>query len=43
MDLKEIGGTLPINFLWLRIGTYGNSCEYGNESYGSIKDGKFLD
>jgi hypothetical protein len=29
--------------MWLRIGTSGGLCEYGNELSGSIKGGKFLD
>ena len=28
---------------WLRIGTGGGACEYGNELSGSIKSGEFLD
>ena len=28
---------------WLRIGTGGGACEYGNELSGSIKCGEFLD
>ena len=28
---------------WLRIGTGGRHCEYGNELSGSIKCGEFLD
>jgi hypothetical protein len=28
---------------WLRIGTSGGHCQYGNELSGSIKCGEFLD
>jgi hypothetical protein len=29
--------------IWLRIGTGGGTCECGNELFGSIKCGEFLD
>jgi len=30
-------------FIWLRKGTGGGSCEFGNENSGYIKCGEFLD
>jgi hypothetical protein len=29
--------------IWLRIGTGGGSCVYGDEPWGSIKCGEFLE
>ena len=36
-------GVMGIGWSWLRIGTGGGTCEYGNELLGSIKCGEFLD
>ena len=36
MDLQEVGG-VETGWSWLRIGTGGGHCEYGNELSGSIK------
>jgi hypothetical protein len=41
--LGKYDGKVWTGFLWLRIGTSGGSCEHGNETSGSIKDGEFFD
>ena len=38
MDLREVGG-VETGWSWLRIGTDGGTCEYGDELSGSIKCG----
>jgi hypothetical protein len=43
MNLREIGWRAWTEFIWLRIGTVVCSYEHGNEPFGSIKDGEFLD
>jgi hypothetical protein len=41
MNVREVGWESV--FMWLRIGTIGVCCEHGNEPFGSIKIGEFLD
>jgi hypothetical protein len=43
MDIKEQGMSVRTGFIWLMIGTSGDSCEHTNEPSNSIKDGEFLD
>jgi hypothetical protein len=40
---KKWNGEAWIGLFWLRIGTDGGACEYGNEPSGSIKCGELLD
>jgi hypothetical protein len=41
--LGKQGGKVWTAFIWLRIGTDGGSCEYGNEPLVSMKGTEFLD
>jgi hypothetical protein len=41
--LGKYGGKVWSGCILLRIGTTGGCCEYGNEPWGSIKGGEFLD
>jgi len=34
---------LETGFIWLRIGTVADYCQYGNEPSGSTKGGELLD
>jgi len=44
LDLQEMGrGGAWTELIWLRIGTCGGTCKYGNEYLGSIKCLEFLD
>jgi hypothetical protein len=43
MDLQKVGWGAWTGLIWFRIGTVVSSCEYGNETSGSIKCGEFLD
>jgi hypothetical protein len=40
--LEKQDGKVRKGFIWLRIGTSGGCCEYGNEPSGYIKGGGFL-
>ena len=42
MDLQEVGGFVGTGWSWLRIGTGGGHCEYGDEPSGSKNAGNFL-
>jgi hypothetical protein len=35
--LEGQDGMIWIEFIWLRVGTSGGSCEHGNKTWGSIK------
>ena len=41
--LRKWEGVVGTGWGWLRIGTGAGACEYGNELWGSIKCGEFLD
>ena len=41
--LRKWEGVVGTGWSWLMIGTGGGACEYGNEIWGSIKCGEFLD
>ena len=41
--LRKWEGVVGSGWSWLRIGTGGGTCEYGNGLLGSIKCGEFLD
>ena len=44
MNLQEVGYGVWTGSSWLRIGAGGGQfCECGNESWGSVKCGEFLD
>jgi hypothetical protein len=43
-DMQEVGcGGVWAGSSWLRIGHMAGTCECGNEHWGSIKCGEFLD
>jgi hypothetical protein len=41
--LRKMDGTVFVGFIWLRIWADGRLLEHGNEPYGSIKGGQFLE
>ena len=43
MDLQEVEGIVVTGWSWHRRGQVAGACEYGDELWGSIKCGEFLE